>query len=770
MIGETSASLPTTDPIVDPSTMVFRRACKDDDEAYQMAKKMRQDNQWRTDKAGAIQRQLNDPQPWKQKSLKDAGQDWRSNFCTGFQSSILKRVIPAFGQTIDQAVFLTMASLKQKDQESLQKDDSFRRETTAFLRRWEGWLDFKNQVVFENCAFGGEAVIYTDEWSWEPIYTRQDEIFFNEGCPQDIAKVPSFTYLQRFQIHELAAIVANPVAEDAGWNVKKVADSINQAKPENRRSGTQDEARKWQDTVRETSMAQSYADGVKVVETLHLFAQEANGLVSHYLFDAQGGKCLFKRLDQFESMLDLGVLFTLEHGNGKFYGSKGVGRQTYNIAISVEQTRNLSVDALKLQGMLVLKGKATGRTKAAITVLHPVCLISDGFEAVKDANFKMDADPFFALDRFLTNAAELQVGAYLSQGDVNTKGDKATASQVNYVASIEQQVRAGTMSRFWSQFMKAVYLMQRRIYNKDNIKTAMLLFQKETQAGKPLIPISEAAILNELGGNIPEALIWDDVNTLNKECVELCWRLMKLGLTASDLYRLAQCPANEAIMDPSQQNAQAINSLVAKYMGNPMIDQHELINLDVASTAGNDVAEKLVIPEDDPTVASEAVRMQLMELAPLLAGEDVPVSPRDQDMLHIGVIMSKKDQVLGSITPNMVNDFVLKAGRAVLGHLRAHIDSALAKGTEQTDPQMKEATEFAAQAEQLLGQAEQNLPNSSTNFNQSLGGVPMSPPPDAATNQFMPEEGNTLPSRPVPPDQGGMPLSRGPVNLNPTPM
>ena len=71
--------------------------------------------QWsrgRQAKDSGIARQLNDEQPFRPDKLKAAGQDWRSNFSTGWLSSILYRAVPNYIQLIQNAEVLTRAELQ----------------------------------------------------------------------------------------------------------------------------------------------------------------------------------------------------------------------------------------------------------------------------------------------------------------------------------------------------------------------------------------------------------------------------------------------------------------------------------------------------------------------------------------------------------------------------------------------------------------------------------------------------------------------------------
>lgn len=740
----------TEQDIVNPQTLEFRRACKDSKEANQICKRMLEDNRNRADREAKILKKYNGDQPFPQASLNAAGQKWRSNRDTGFLSSMIARAMPPYKQTIDRARMLTGARLPEDTADADQKSEWFQQEFTRCVRGWDEWNDVTHSIIFENVLFGRCACYRTDEISWKFQPGRSDEVIFPDACPQHENRVPYFMVVQRFLVHELARHLAEPeVSAAAGWNIKNLVKAVNSSKPENRSTGISEDARRSEDAIREASTNTTSASDVRVIEAYHLLIKEPSGTVSHFLTTKDGDE-LMTRLDRFEAMSDCLVVFTLEVGNGKLYGSKGAGRVLYNTHVSVERARNLILDNLYLSGLVLLTGKPAGKQTAAITVAHPICVVGDGYQVVDKAKFEVNVDAFFQMDRHMVSLAEQQIGIFMPGQQLNQEGEKRTASEVNYVASIDQQIREGVINRFWGQFQRLAAAMARAICSEANIMEAMRLYDWETANGPKRWGMKILKFLEKLGRSIVGAPEPETDASLEQDAIQCCLRMLRLGLKPEEILAIANGPAQETNPDTSAQDAAALQNVAARYLNSPFVNQQELAKMDLQATVGNARADMLLNPVEDQTDEIEATTKQLLELGPMLAGEKVGVSGRDNHLVHLKVLTEKAQQVMGGIDPQMANAELLGVAHNIMAHYADHLAAATASGL---DPQqIAEYTAFAKGAEQLMGAGESAL---STSPAESL-----QMPQGAVTPADMPPSQDPLA------DPASMPLSRGPVDMS----
>lgn len=691
--------------IVDPDTLQFRRAITSEEQGYSVCTRLKQDSIGRNQKNAAIAEKYNDGQPYNQAKLSAAKQDWRRNASSGFLSSMVKRILPPYNQVIDSAKYLTQARFKNQDpnsEDQNQKQEDFRFEATKCMRGWDGWQSFKTQLILENVLYGYTGVAHTDKYTWEPIFLRQDEAYFPDGCPQEARLCPLWCYDQNFLIHELAELLINPKAsETAGWNIENLVKSINSAKPENRNSGTNTDLRKQEDLIRETSVGTSYSQGVKVIKGVHLFAQEASGKVSHYLFDDRNKDLLMKVLDQFENMTECLSFCTIEPGNGKLHGSKGAGRILYNTHVSVDQARNLIVDNLYLSGLLILKKSENAKPQQALTVVHPIAIIGNGYEVVTQ-KFEVNVEAFMAIDRQMTAIAEIQVGAFLPRSDFESGGEKPTAAQVNYVASIEQQIRESNLARFYSQFQQVVWECQKRIFSIDNIRKAKKIYAKEKAGAVKRFTQGMVNLYKAMGEAITGQFEIEKPDPLSNSAITACVNLLTKGLEPKEIYELGQAPSFELTEDSAKDLSFALDAVKAQYTGNPNVDQFKLDKKHIASKVGNAMAEELIIPQEDNTIAAEATGKQIVELVMMMQGQDMPLSPRDFDAVHLQVIKQKASEILKDptgLTPEIIPNIQM-----VITHAEGHIQQAIQKAGGD-DSAFQEDIQFLKQARDLVGAA-----------------------------------------------------------------
>lgn len=755
---------------IDPKTLVPARAIKDSKQAFAVCKRLLNDNRARLLRDASITRKLNDEQPFDPNKLKAAGEDWRHNRSTGFMSSIMKRVDAPYKQAIDGAKYVTSSKLEDTSPNGIQRTEWFREEITATIRQWKNWHDFTFQFIKENSCYGHSVQCWTDTFDWRPIFARCDEALFPDGSPQTPSDIPLWTYQQNFFIHELADKIRDrDIATQSGWNVDNIVKAINAAQPQNRKTSTLGNERFYEDTIRDTTVGTSYSSGVKVVEAYHLFATEATGTVTHYIVSKKDGAEFYKLEDKFENMEQCLSLLVLEVGDGKLHGSKGGGRILFNTHVGIEQGRNLIADNLYLSGLMVLKATQKGKQQASITVTHPFCFLPEGWEVV-EGGFEVDTDAFFALDRHMTMLAEQQVGTIMPGQILDQTGEKRTASEINYVASIEQQIKDALLVRFYGQYLRMIFEMQKRICGSANMYFAQKLFESLTAAKIPsFIANKLGAVMSKLAQTSAGNII-QPTDAYDEEAVLCCLRMLQRGLTADEIGELANCPPNEVIEDKTAQNAAAMDMITARYFGNPGIDQKKLMKRDISGKVGAGVADELIIPEEDNTVVANATRMQILENNAILQGDDdVPISPQDNDEIHMQVMEQKVQMILQTLDPKSIRPELLDVAKKFMNHFNSHLQSALQKGIKpETLKAHQQLSDLAAQlmqaAEAALGSSPASTllgPTGAVPASTMVSPAPAQPLASAAVAATPPPD--TLSSTPA----GSLPLSRGPQNLQP---
>jgi hypothetical protein len=670
---------PSTGEVV-PSTITFQQA-------YQTYKNFVSDNRERNSKNAAIARKLNGEQPWNPRKLKASGQSWRSNRPTGFMSSLMKRLTPPYKQMVDQLPLLTYSHFSEKSLGSEAQQDVFRKNITDCIRNWSGWSDFVTQLIDEDIGYGYAAVGREDEFSWKPKLHRSDEAMFYVGCPQQSEKVKIWGLKQDYFVDEITEILRDSeIAASAGWRVDNLVKKLNTAGKQFDDRSNEANSRVYEDLIRENNLASSFTSSIRVVKAGHIFALNPAGGIDHYIFDRDDGTALFFRRSRYDKMTECLTLFSAEIGDRTLHGSRGAGRALYNTHVSVEQARNLVQDALHLSGLLLMKRTTkvgTGVLETpGLTVMHPFAVVGDGFEVLDKVRFEIDAEAFFNLDKHATTLAEIQVGAFMP-GQVQQGGQTRTASEVNYVASIDAQIRAGVLARFADQMFELIDEIQKRICNSETVEYANTVAEQIKNLGK--VPIYNLSLFNkmtELG--IDKDFVFIELpEYIESDAFDCILKMINEGLTPSQIIILANSKSRSSVDDAIASQSGLIDAVMMRYAADPIIDTVELKRRDISSKLGADAANRLMNVDLSPMSQVKQQRQQILELSSIMNGQEVPVDISDDDMVHLKTIMDRMAPLLqgGPIPYEMSKGFMTGA----LGHAQKHIESATQKGVKPGD-------------------------------------------------------------------------------------
>ena len=685
--------LDVTDPdagntdTVDPDTLQVRRTFKDAQQAHSAYRRLKQQNVERNRKNQLIQKKLNNEPPYQPKKLESMGQNWRSNRPTGFLSTMVSRIQPPFREVIEQAATLTFAKYPVDGIDTEHKTKVFRNAITKCIRGWNGFDDLVAQTVHENTTFGYCGWCWDDTRDWKPEFLRQDYTFFSIETPMLSDATPIWARKRRYQIAELLPILENEqMSILAGWHIKNLVKAINNAIPAGRTLDADDDARRYEDWQREGSYGASYENDAKYVELGEILVKEPHGKISRFLFDDKSGDEICTQVDRYNRMSETLALFAVEIGSGNLMSSRGAGRDLYNTHVAVDKARNLVVDNSYIKGLLLLKKGPTAKPNMApLTVHHPVAFVSEGYDVVPQG-LPADVNDFLQLDRFVSQLAEIQVGAFLPGSPIEAQGKK-TASEVNRVAAIENQLRQGVLMRFSRQFSHGVEHMHRGICHPEHLKAAAdlkgkldLARQVEKNAiwaRREVVDAFDRSMLE-----LPPFLVPFEIpEHLDEDAINCCLEMLEKNISPADILLMAYSPASELIPDNSAQDNQILDVMVQRYMGNPAINQDALMKLDWVKKLGETTANEVILPKDQvEAMAIEATRQQIIELQSIIAGQDIPVSPRDNDQVHLDTMVQKLMPAVqgvpaGGLTPEFVG-MLTKA----MEHFGMHIQAAEAKG------------------------------------------------------------------------------------------
>jgi hypothetical protein len=438
-------------------------------------------------------------------------------------------------------------------------------------------------------------------------------------------------------------------AKAAGWKIEAAIKAINEASPQNARSALTNGGTIeiwYQNAERELTLGTSYTTGASTIVLYSLLVREPNGKVSHYRLSEPNRDVVFSRDDRFEQMDDVFSFFSFQIGNMTMLGSKGIGRDLYDLAAAQDRGRNEVFDRLWMSGKQLIQGDPRQIHKFSMSVVGSMCIVPSGWQML-DQKIDGNVEPFLKLDAFIQQLMDNLVGSVSPRF---LQGERVTKAQVDLFAAREEESRDSRVGRFLSQIIDMISTMQRRACDP----------QCEDKDAKDF----RASMLEQM--------------------------------TEEELNILAKYPVAGVVEDLTPVQRQQLVALAAEKRGHPLYNQRELELADISARLGGDMAERLLLPENDPTEQAEQMRLQQLELMLLTSGQAVPVSPRDNHETHISVLMPALQQ-LGQTAMTPEGTPILEVA---VGHLNEHYSSAVAAGV--APDKLAEVKQFLTKAGKVL--------------------------------------------------------------------
>jgi hypothetical protein len=643
-------------PAINASGKPTQRSIKDIGMAQEVVKTIISAGRNRQIVNSRILAKYNAERPYDATKLQAEGLGWKQNFTTKPLPSMLEKVAPRFVRAVSSQKYLTNSSLSDNWQNSVEKTEKFRELITKTIRARKGWTTLVEDIAFDNALFGHTVVAWLDEFTWFPKHFKQDESFVSDGTKQLPSMAQVVVVKETFMPHELFSYIEDKeAAETVGWNVKNTIEAINNASPTQvrERLGTGTSESWYQNAARELTIGASYMAGANVVTCYSLLVREVTGKVSHYRLAGVDYKEIFSKDDRFESMDECISFFAFQKGNGTLHGSKGVGRDIYEMAGMIDRTRNEIVDRSIISGKTLFQGDIKRIHTFKMSVVGSAIIVPNGWTPLEQ---KMDGDVegFIKLDAFFSTIVDQLIGS-TSPPRIEGEAFRSPAA-INLYAEREEEQRDVRISRFLEQFVNLVGTMQRRLCDPETVEADAKEMQKE---------------------------------------------LLK-HMTRPEINELCKQPVAGTVTDLTPMQRQLIVSLAAEKKGNPLYNQRQLEVEDLTARLTPDFAKRVLLPDNDPTVQAEQQRLQQMELALMQAGQNVPVSPRDNHMIHLDVLMPIAEQLAASLMQGQAETQQLEP---LLTHITDHYNRAVEQGAPKE--QLKPVADLVKKAGQALAQLKQ---------------------------------------------------------------
>lgn len=599
----------------------------------------------------------NSEKPYDQNRLKSEGLDWKQNFTTKPLPQIIEKVFPRFVHAVDGLKYFTNSRLSDKWENSTEKTEKFRKIITDVIRERKGWKTLLEDIAFENSLFGHNIVAWLDEFSWFPKSFKQDEAFVSDGT-KTTPEFAQVVVLKEVMLpHELYRLIEDrKTAQTVGWNIENTIEQINKASPSQLRDnlnvgGTTES---WYENARrELNLCASYSAGASVVNVYSLLAREVTGEVSHYRLAGDSLEEIYSKDDRFCCFNAAVSFFSYQRGNGTLMGSKGIGRDIYELAGMLDRVRNEIVDRSILSGKTLVQGDPKRIHTFKMSVIGAMAILPLNWTVLEN---KIDGnvEPFLKLDAYFQMLIDQLIG---NTSPPRPEGEAFRSSAAwQLLAAREEEGKDTKIARFIEQFVNLVGTMQKKILDSDTAE--------------------------------------DDAKEAQKKLKEF--------LSEEELKELRESPVAGAIVDLTPIERQLIVAIAAEKRGNPLYNQRALEVEDLTSRIDAQFAERVLLPVNDPTEQAEQQRLQQLELGILTQGQPVPVSPRDNHLVHLEILRPVAEQTAQAIMGGQSDTAALEA---ILAHITEHYNAALSAGAPKG--QLKEVAALVKDTGKVLADLKQ---------------------------------------------------------------
>lgn len=650
-------------------------AISDASQALQIARRLLRDDWYRDFRRARVLSAFNGSAPYSDDELKAIGQSYRYNVSFGYMEGVVGRAVVPFNQLSGNVENIAAVQAELPDAKLSVIQDEF----VEQVKQWGKWQKFSSRLNQELVLNGYTTAVFPSEYHPFPVFIPQKDAFVNEGTPNDVSDLEVFVWRKQYLIHELYKKIIDPeAAAAAGWDVENVRKALENAIPNDIWRRNTQQSGTWtavQSAIRDGSLFNSIV-GAKVVDTFHVFASELEGEVSHWVVVDTPNRGdepivdpgLFKKLKRWKSFREMLVYFDLEPGDGKWQGSRGLGQRAFNIHEAIDKVNCTILDQAFTSGLTLLQtGDQTSNEEFNLVVTGPFAVIPPGV-TVQSTQLPAIANTTFQATSLLTATGEQRIGDIVPNANNNFGTGKKTATQSSIDANRSMLIQKDNIQRYIDPLSQLLSIMLRRMANVNSEDPYAKSFVEHVKAK---------------------------------------------GITEEDLKKIRSVRSTGRIDDVLGETKQTNQTLLATFRGDPDINQVELKRRVIASEAGPQDVDELLITKEDQTLVINAIQKQLNEIGTMINQVAVPVSPQDDHLIHLQTLIKWIDGQLGAIAQGQpsasIQSLILSVqhGDQHLGMLKADkTKEATGKQIEPTWNQIKDGVKGLIQHAQQQAQAQ----------------------------------------------------------------
>ena len=421
--------------------------------------------------------------PYKQADLDAAGISSIANFNDMSPRTIYERQCLAFWNLLfSSEYFITfILSSPQGDANTFPEALKF---AVTFAKNWkraveEKWPDFYTCITSmqsQLVELGVSPVIFSDERSpkWRSVELAR---FYIPNQSQDdlslLDKVFVETEMSLAYLWNVFTSMQTIKEDDTPWNCPELGRILARTTTINSNANNQmfSDYQPYQIMQhmlsKDCNFDMLYTGTIRVVS---LFQKEYSGKFSHYMFIRDpipfSSEFIFFQSEQYDSIEDFLVLFTLNPGERIIHENKGFGHKIFSLAQAKIQLDCSVVDLAKFASTPIIQSPPTNHKDINQIRIYPGIPVNIGAGVLQNNNLGANLNGVVSAANYLTNLMEFNL-TYSGSDSGSPDPDKGSLNQTQTMMSAMREfgVLKNTIQHHYQSLDKVLYLMTARMFN-----------------------------------------------------------------------------------------------------------------------------------------------------------------------------------------------------------------------------------------------------------------------------------------------------------------
>jgi len=622
---------------------------KDVKSAHELYTKIRYADNTSSANRASIQAMFDEEPPYNDVDLVATGQGFRTNVNFGEGSNLLEQSMSAYVDMLHSVE--TLLSVKVTIGESSDRakyENVISEEATRAFRTWPRF----NYSFLANCrnfiADGVSVCYFENELDWRWRVSALSDFFIPRKTQASEGDLEVACCRRGYQANQLYAYIRDPeVAEQTGWNLPVVRKAIMDATPVNSSTVYRD----WEALQHQLKNNDIYyGASSSEIEIAHMWVQEFDQTVSHFIFraDGQGTDFLYKKLSRFKSMEEALVFFTYGIGTNGFYHSiRGLGYKIFpQVQVSNRLRCQMIDSAMMASSMMVQPTTEDSADDLSLIYYGPFAVITPGVKFIERQAPNLTQSTIPVLND-MSNQIQAKSGQY-TQNALNDTRER-TKFEVSTQLEALSKLSVTSMNLFYEPWNRLILQSFRRL-NRADYSTA--------EPGG-----IEAARYRQrcLKRGVPEAVL----DSIDWESTRII-RAVGAGSQAARQMVFSDLDSMVSSMDPKGQNIYMRERLASR-VGWDQVDKYL-----PAEPGGR--------PTDDDRFAEIENNLMVSSQTPMT------VRPNDNHMVHLRQHVAEMDKLVASMDEGQAIEQVTPPLSLLHDHSYQHVQ--LASGDVSVGPEL----------------------------------------------------------------------------------